>query len=517
MIRLRTLGDSTIEIGGTRIGPDSVVLFGLVVYLAMQEGRPVPRARLRELFWPDTSESRAWHSLRQFIDRLRSLGIVLQVTKSHVTLDAAVVDFDLPTWLAQSPAGGDAGDCRSIGAFLDGYAPEFSAAFADWLEEQRAVVHAQLRRHLLSALGAGRLRSEWTAVERLARTCLRIDPLNEEATLALAEATAFGGAKVEAMALLDRYASEVPRNGHGLELPPRILRRRIAERLPGTTDPLDDRSPFVGRADSMELLSAALQRALGAHGQSIHVWGPAGIGKTRLIQEFERSAVLLGVEPERLGARFSDNDRPLSVISELVRRLLGRRGAIGCSPTSLDYLRRLAAHDPNASTPEPASGEAEALRIHLRRAVFDLLDAVAGERCLVMLIEDVHWADEASVAFLREIARWVESKAVLLVCTSRAGSDSPFVIHALPPLRAAAARALIEGLSSQGAKLDEASIARCIAISEGNPLHVRELVRHWRETGDTGAVPASLTNLVSSTSRRAGFARRCGCSKCAPC
>src|SRR5688500_6866975 len=94
VIRLRTLGRSRIEIGATAVGPDSELFFGFVLYLAVERGRPVPRGRLRELFWPQASEEKARHSLRQLLYRLRQLEVDVQASAGHVTLPASQVDVD---------------------------------------------------------------------------------------------------------------------------------------------------------------------------------------------------------------------------------------------------------------------------------------------------------------------------------------------------------------------------------------------------------------------------------------
>src|SRR5688572_26098081 len=95
-IRLRTLGGCAIEVGETRIGPDSAVLFAFLLYLAVKRERPIPRARVRELLWPDVPERKAWHSLRQLLYRARLLGIEIEATGGQLRLLADVeADYSL--------------------------------------------------------------------------------------------------------------------------------------------------------------------------------------------------------------------------------------------------------------------------------------------------------------------------------------------------------------------------------------------------------------------------------------
>src|SRR5207237_1857621 len=101
--------------------------------------------------------------------------------------------------------------------FLPDYQPKLSDRYDEWIDQRRASVGAEIRRQLVAAMGASRESVNWAAVERYAHLILAVDPLNEEATLALAEATALSGAKAEALTILSRYENETGRRD--LKLP----------------------------------------------------------------------------------------------------------------------------------------------------------------------------------------------------------------------------------------------------------------------------------------------------------
>src|ERR671922_149334 len=128
-------------------------------------------------------------------------------------------------------------------------------------------------RVLVSAIAARKSRGEWAHVERLAHQCLTIDPLNEEATLALAEAAALHGGKVEAVGILDRYLREMGPCARELRLPAVALRRRISE--PECEFPLSPplHVPFVGRGAEMATLTAALGSARSGAGSVFFIHG----------------------------------------------------------------------------------------------------------------------------------------------------------------------------------------------------------------------------------------------------
>ncbi len=239
------------------------------------------------------------------------------------------------------------------GPFLPGYWPSFSERLQEWVERHRDLVTASARRVLVSAIATRKARAEWSEVERLAHRCLAIDPLNEDATLALAEAAALHGGKVEAIGILDRYLHEMGPTARELRLPAMALRRRIAE--PELEFPLAPplHVPFVGRSAEMGILTGALRSARGGAGSVHFIHGEPGIGKTRLLTEFSRAASLEGARIAAALCQSSDARRPLSAFVDLVPRLMTMPGALGCSPQSHRYLRRFIEHHSGGSPPTP--------------------------------------------------------------------------------------------------------------------------------------------------------------------
>ncbi|HEU5183555.1 MAG TPA: AAA family ATPase, partial [Gemmatimonadaceae bacterium] len=323
MIRVRTLGQCSIQLNNCQVAPDAEMVFASLLLLALEPGRRVERSEWLGMLWPDTATARASHCLRQTIYRLRTLGAPLDVDRTHIVLSPNVVDSDVQTLLtAHRPECVERLADSVCGPFLPGYAPAFSEPFRDWVERQRDVVSAAARRVLVGAIAARKARGEWADVERLGHRCLAIDPLNEEATLALAEAAAMHGGKAEAMAILDRYLREMGPGARELRVPAVALRRRIAEpelEFP-LVPPVD--VPFVGRSAEMATLTAALHSARTGTGSVHFIHGEPGIGKTRLLTEFSRACALQGVRVAAARCQSSDSRRPLSAFIDLVPRLM---------------------------------------------------------------------------------------------------------------------------------------------------------------------------------------------------
>jgi DNA-binding SARP family transcriptional activator len=501
MVYLRTLSENRIELSTAQIGPDSAVLFGFLLFLAMHRGRPIARSRVRQLFWPGVADSDSAHSLRQILYRLRRLGLATTSTPGHITLDAQVTaDFDVfcSTGADRKPSSIFTGDLRP---FLEGYCPDFSEPFSSWLDEQRAIIHRKCVAAMLAGLADFRMEGEWSQVDRLARSILTIDPLNEEATLSLAEAAALLGSKAEAIGILDRYVEDIGSdNVRPLKLPPSVLRRRIAETFPERATEEVPSAAFVGRSESMRILNCALKNTAAGKGDSRFVWGPAGIGKTRLLDEFVRVAALDGARCERVACQPSDRQRPMSVFSDLVPRVLSLPGSLGAAPSSYALLSRLCNPDRGAPLPHLELSDAKLLASNIRRSLYDVLDAVTSEQCLLVLIEDSHWADSQSHDLLAEMAEWARGKRLSFIITSRApdtpsGSNLPK--HEIPPLDPNAIRALADALLPAQPGVVRESIDRWVCYSEGNPFYLQELIAHRKSNGVVAGIPPSLSSLLA--------------------
>jgi hypothetical protein len=127
MIRVRTLGQCSIQIDTMHVGPDAEMVFASLLLLTVERGRRVGRSELLGMLWPDAPASRASHCLRQTTYRLRTLGTPLEVTRTHLTLPSSVVDSDVDALLRASRTDDieHLAD-RVSGPFLPGYSPTFS-------------------------------------------------------------------------------------------------------------------------------------------------------------------------------------------------------------------------------------------------------------------------------------------------------------------------------------------------------------------------------------------------------
>src|SRR5438132_2175453 len=280
MLYLHTLGDALIKVGEKEIRPTAPLVFAALLYLGMERGRRVPRAALQELLFSKVDERSGAHSLRQLLYKLRQLGAPIEADASSVTVQADLVCDDTAE-LSRTNGHSKNAERYAIG-FLPDYEPRLSDRYDEWIEQRRSSVGAEIRRQLVTAMTSSRESVNWSAVERYAQLILGMDPFNEEATLALAEAAALSGAKVEALTILARYENETGRRD--LRLPAALLRRRISEQIPDVKRRAFD-MPFVGREADVDGVRHEMLHARHGHPSLVVIAGEPGIGKTRLLDE----------------------------------------------------------------------------------------------------------------------------------------------------------------------------------------------------------------------------------------
>lgn len=489
-VRCRILGQAEIHTRGIRLTPESELQFGLALYFCAQAGRDVPRDEIVRLFWPTHTVEAGRHCLRQAIYRLRVLGVAVRTGAKSTVLDTHFIDADYAPVVAEGAPAAAYVRLEDV-TILPGYSPRFSRPFANWVEDFRSEVGSRIRRGLVRAICEMRARGRYADVERLCRFCLRLDPLNEEATLALAESVALAGGKAEAVGLIDRYAGEVGRYRADLGVPASLLRERISDRLIRRSQAAVE-LPMIGREQDVERILAAFQRLRGNRAVSYVVIGAAGVGKTRLAFECCRMAELQGARLLTIGTQPSSRTQALFAVSELVDGLLQMPGAIGCAPEALECLRAMSSPVPIREPSLSLDTDGEARFAMVRWSILDVLDAILSEGPLVIHVDDAHQLDAQSQAILQDALRTHAHRPLLLLFTMRQPDPSDgerfarlrdeSTTHDLLPLSDVSCDLLVQrfcAVNEEG--LDEVTRERIIQLSGGNPFFLVELLKHRSE------------------------------------
>ena len=253
-------------------------------------------------------------------------------------------------------------------------------------------------------------------------------------------------------------------------------------------------APLVGRDHELQQLHAAFDRAVDRRGcELVTIVGPAGIGKSRLAREFaesvhERASVAVG--------RCLSYGEGLTFwpLREVVTALAGDPDGASSHEVESRLLRLLQDGDETEAVVERVAGalgwsEAAADPPGTFWAVRELLAAAAVERPLVIVLEDIHWAEPIFLDLIEHLAGTLDGAPVLIVALARGdllevrpgfGGDAPRL--SLQALTGDDSRRLVEQLLAD----DEVAadlVERVFVRAGGNPLFVAELVRMLVEDG----------------------------------
>nr|WP_309227311.1 AAA family ATPase [Micromonospora thermarum] len=266
-------------------------------------------------------------------------------------------------------------------------------------------------------------------------------------------------------------------------------------------------SVLVGRQRELAALRDALARARAGEPTTVLVGGEAGVGKTRLLDEFggvaDGSRLLVGQCLE-----LGEAGLPFAPIAAALRAVLRRDGPAVFDGYEAEFARLLPelARGPLGAAPPPVS---DAPRGYLFDLVAELFARLADEQPLVLVIEDLHWADRSTRDLIGFLVRAARADRLLLVCTYR--SDELHRGHPLRPFLAELDRArgverielgrldrdgtgaVLAGLL--GAEPAARAVDDIHDRTQGNPLFIEELAAAGDPIG-CAALPETLRDLL---------------------
>jgi predicted ATPase/DNA-binding SARP family transcriptional activator len=440
----------------------------LLIYLAT-EGSLHSREKISALFWPDNDEPQGRTTLRRTLADLRSR-IEDSDSQAHLIIERDMLGFDFSSdsdldlhtiESAYARARGSLtvqgvkeADNNSLllhlqraaslfrGPFLEGFSLSEAPNFDDWIGLQRGVWHQRmsliLDRLSLLLSDAGELLSAREAVTRW----INLDPLNESAQRRLIEVHLEAGDHNAALRVYEAYRLKLAEE---LNVKPSAEteallssiyagsrgkhdQKAVAAPPPGFSSQFDIQnsvelaSPLIGRMSEYTRLIEAFRASEHSQAQAVILQGEAGIGKTRLAEEFlawagaQEADVLQGrafeaggrlpYQPlvEALRSRIEQENAPDDLLSDPWLAELSR------------LLPELRDRYPDLAAP---TGDETAARIRLFEAVVRLVQALAERAPVVLFLDDIQWADAASLDVLHYAGRrWMESKTPILLLLS---------------------------------------------------------------------------------------------------
>jgi hypothetical protein len=379
---------------------------------------------------------------------------------------------------------------------LPGYAPPLPRQFHDWLDALRARLQRSLRGLLAQDLAALHKDSDWVLVTRSAESLLSLDPLSFSAVRTLAESLVLQSRPEEALTTLDNYLADCADPAARIEA--QRLRRRIASQGKHTSA-----GPFVGRADILGELAEAWGNTSRGESQYLVLSGPAGIGKTRVARVLGGLAATRGARVIEQSCGDTDRHRPLSLFARLTTALMAMPGSLGISPNAYSQLVRLSNADDSPTHSQTDAISSEIVRGAIHDSLVDLVDAVASETPLLIIIDDAHLLDSSSWSVLSSVFARVHTRPLMILLCTRSTASlrsyGPLSSHCrvltLGRLAEDDSRMLLHALAPEASWTAEA-LAEALRQAAGNPFFLQALAKAPRSFDKDTRPPTPIAALA---------------------
>jgi len=528
-LQLYFLGTLDVRCDGQSLPkPATLKSQSLLAYLALHRRQPQLRERLAGLFWGDRPEHKARGSLATGLWRIRRClpdkGLILST--SHTIQFDPQADLWLDVEVFETQASQD--DVASLQSAVVLYRGDFMDGFYDdWIINERYRLETLFIETLARLMVGQEAQEEHDAALLTALHLLERNPLWEDAHRLAIRAHCRLGRRNAALeqyrrcreVLWDDLGTEpmIETNelyqailkghfeiGRATEAPS-IRAPEIAPLVSPVRSPLDAIAPgrLIGREQELAFLHERWQEAVVGQGGLVFVNGEAGVGKSRLVEEFTNRLHWQGICV--LWGRCYEFERllPYQPVAEALRSILPT-----LNPSELADLPawivaevarlapELAEQYPDQATPTSIRSDQE--RARLFEGVARFLIRFSSRGALLIVLEDLHWASDSTLQLLHYLTRHLSKYPVLLVGTlrpeaiergypwqalqqqlSREGLATSLSLTPLSPTDVEAMIVEMSGAGQAAAPLAE----RLYRETEGNPFFVIEIVKALFETG----------------------------------
>jgi DNA-binding SARP family transcriptional activator len=538
--RVTLCGTLAASIAGRSVHPALPGRKGRLLFARLTVGRdaPVSRDELIDAIWSEKPPADPDAAFSTLLTRTRyAVGRDVLQGRGELQLmleDDSWIDWEVARGSASSAeARLGAGDQRAaLDAATAGLRivrqPFLPDMTAPWIEACRREL-VELHAALLEAATKASLRmggEHLATAERLARELIGREPYRESAYALLMNIHTARGNVAEALRVYDGLRRLLREElgltpAHALtSLATQLLAEPDAS-LPTTAAPLAPpaclklaaRTQLVGRGAELQRLRAVRSEVMEGAARLAVVTGEAGIGKTRLAAELAIDAMGAGFDVLH-GRAERDGATPYQPFVEAIRGVLRERPAAagGVDASLQPELAELARLVPElrSTVAPPEGGELCSYRIFM--AVSALLSTLAQERPVALVLDDLQYADAATLLLLRHVVRSAHAERVLIVATLR--TDEPVREDLRAVLADLSGDGCLERVTLAGlSRADAAALApdddadRLWEQTAGNPFLIEALTRG--DDDEQGDVPAAIRDAVDGRLLRlSGTGRR---------
>jgi DNA-binding SARP family transcriptional activator/tetratricopeptide (TPR) repeat protein len=494
------------------IAPDgSLVRFrvkkhlALLIYLAVEPRAPQRREYIADLLWPNAPVGEGRHSLATAVSILRGMfgpGAV-ESTRDTIRLAFGGLATDLERLESGNVLGNELEPALEIGDLLQDLELPDAPGFCHWKDRLRAHWRPMIQTALLALLDRARRDGDWRQLDRLADRLFELEELSEQGMRAKMEAVALAGDRVAALKLYGQWSARLQEE---LSAVPSPLMQRFAEHLRrgglagGGSRPVASATavrPFVGRADEYRALYEVWEATLERRPRHAILRGESGVGKTTLVARLLAAAALEGTAVARVRCYELEQEIPYAALTSLLAVLLDCPGAAATPPECLADLGLLlpAVRHRFPTLPTAVEAQGEGARLRFSEAAFQLITAVAEDQPVVLAVDDLHLADDVSLAVLHHVLRRLEGQRVMMVFAGRTAdsSQSPNaarliesaphlgirIINVEPLDEEASDQALGLMLTHGGVRPGTATRRALVRASHGYPMVLALLAHDW--------------------------------------
>ncbi len=511
-LHIRLLGDFSLIYADRQVtNLNSMRLQSLLAYLVLHRDVPQQRQRLAFLFWPDTTEAQARNNLRQLLHQLRQ---GLPAAEQFLSADTQMVYWHPATpchldvaafeqTLLLADAATRQHDQHALQAALEQadklYRGELlPGCYDEWILPERERLR---QRHLLALeqlLHLFEVQRDLITSIRYAQRLLGLDPLSEDLYRRLMRLFALNNDRASALHVYHTCVTTLQRE---MGVNPDPVTQEVYERLMQQEtptmqatihQPLPTATPtLIGRKREWEQLHDAWQRTTDGGPHFVLVTGEAGIGKSRLAEEFLLWANQQGTVTAKTRSYAAEGQLSLAPVTEWLRSegLQSRLRQLDkvWLTEIVRLLPELLAEQPDLAHYEPVTEYGQRLRFFeaLARAI------LLTPQPLLLLIDDLQWCDQETLAWLHFLLRFDPTTRLLVVGCAREEELPPhhplhtFLLHLrnnmrvteipIGPLDAEETAKLASQVAKRELNLDEA--LRLYHETGGYPLFVVETVR----------------------------------------